>query len=243
MHLDDEQLERMRHGELARDGERSVREHLENCAECRALAAAAVKEEAEVNALLRGLDHAPPRIQAADIAARARSLKSSRMRWAAGLLLAAAAGTAAIAAPGLPVRDWLGDVVERITVRSDAPRKPAAQRDSDSRLAGVAVAPGNALEILFTSRQAAGEIRVSITEDSDVFIRTATGAATFSSDAGRLVIDNKRSSAAFDIGIPRAAPRVEIRVDGIRVFLKQLASITAVARENGEGRYVLPLSP
>jgi hypothetical protein len=245
VHLDDEQVARLLHGELGADTERMVREHLVTCQECRSLVAEAEKDEAEIYGLFRALDHAPPRVDASTIAVRAGTHRSVRIRWAAGLLVAAVAGSAAIAAPGLPVRGWLRAALERITPRTNVPQiaTPRATSDAAPGLAGIAVAPGQDLQILFTSAQSSGDARVSLTNDAEVIVRTATGAATFTSDAGRLVIDNKGSASAFEILIPRSAPRVEIRVGSARIFLKQNARITAAIPVSPEGVYVLPLKP
>jgi hypothetical protein len=56
------------------------------------------------------------------------------------------------------------------------------------------------------------------------------------------MIDNRGSSASFEIHIPRAAPSVEIRVDENRIFLKDGDRITPVAPIGSHGPYLLPLT-
>ncbi len=74
-------------------------------------------------------------------------------------------------------------------------------------------------------------------------VRAPIGAASFTSAADRLVITNSGSGATFEIEIPRKAPRVEIRVAGHRIFLKDGSRVlTESLAENGN-RYLLPLSP
>jgi len=105
----------------------------------------------------------------------------------------------------------------------------------DPGVAGIAVAPGRALVILFTSPQVEGQAQVSLTDGTEVVVRAPSGTATFTADVDRLVIDNPGSRATFEIQIPRAAPWVEIRVQGVPIFLKEGSRVT--------GSYLLPLTP
>lgn len=218
-HLDEEQVQRLLHRELAPPQERAIREHLAECLACRGRFAAVQQDEDEVHALLRHLDHPPPRVDAHAVAARARAREVRWVRWAAGVGLALGLAGAAYAAPGSPLPAWVEVVVEWMSGGS-------AQTPADPGGAGIAVAPGRALVILFTSPQAEGHAQVSLTDAVDVAVRAPSGAATFTADVDRLVIDNSGSAATFDIQIPRAAPRVEIRVAGVRVFLKEGPRVT-----------------
>ncbi|HEV2017152.1 MAG TPA: zf-HC2 domain-containing protein [Gemmatimonadaceae bacterium] len=220
MHLDDEQVERVRHGELPRELEKSIREHLAGCSECRSRVAEGQRDEDWVYSMLRVLDHPPGRIDANAVVARAGGTGLGRWRWAAALLVAVSVGSAAFAMPGSPVRGWVREALEWIAPRGNSPSPIPTQSPRQPAVAGVGVVPGRALLILFTSPQSSGEARVSLTDGSEVVVRTQSGAATFTSDPGRLVIDNRSSTAMFEIQIPRVAPRVEIRVNGVRVYLK-----------------------
>ncbi|MGH7672815.1 MAG: zf-HC2 domain-containing protein, partial [Gemmatimonadales bacterium] len=100
MHLDDEQVQRLLHRELAPPVETSVRAHLAQCASCRGRVAEAEREETEVYALLRHVDDPPPPVDARAVVARARARGLGRLRWAAGVLLALGLAGAAYAAPG-----------------------------------------------------------------------------------------------------------------------------------------------
>ena len=108
-------------------------------------------------------------------------------------------------------------------------------------MAGVAFAPGQRFVIVFTSSETEGEAHVRLTDGLELVVRAPSGAATFSSDADRLVIDNRRGTATFEIQIPRTAPRVEILVDGMRRFVKDGDRITA-NEPGAPGLYVIPLS-
>ncbi len=204
------------------------------------------RDEDEIYALLRHLDHPPPRVTATMIAARVRRGGFDGRRWAAGILLASTLAGAAYAAPGSPVRGWISAAVERVAGRDEPPRAPLAPAEeppgSQSSASGIAVAPGRELLILFTSPQPAGQARVTLTDASEVIVRASSGGASFTSEIDRLVIDNRGSSSDFEIQIPRAAGRVEIRVAGDRIFLKSGPRITSGASMPSPGSYLLPLT-
>lgn len=222
MHLDEEQVQRLLHHELPPAAETAARAHLAACSDCRGRAAEAERDEQEVHALLRALDHPVPRLDPESVAARARAhgFVPPRVRWAAGILLALGLAGVAYAAPGSPLRRWAQAVAERLGGSSRRPPVAPTALIPDSG-AGIAVVAGPELVILFTAPQPAGQAQVSLTDGAEVVVRAPIGAATFTFDVGRLVIDNRGSSATFTIQIPHAAPLVEIRVAGQRVFLKE----------------------
>jgi hypothetical protein len=254
-HLDEEQVQRLLHGELTRALEITAGEHLAVCAPCRERVAVARREESEVHALLAALDHDPPRIRAGAIVSAARARASAWRRRAAGLLVAMGAAGAAYALPGSPLPGWVSSVVERIGSLADTssrspavpppagpetPPDPRGSREESS--GGIAVAPGNTLLILFTRSQGEGGVLVSLSDGEEVRVLAPAGAATFTSDVNQLVIDNPGSTATFEIAIPRHAPRVEVRVAGKKIFLKDGPHISAGTEASGDS-YSLPLSP
>ena len=246
MHLDEEQVQRLLHGELPRATETSAREHLARCADCRQRVAEGKRDEDEVYALLRAVDVPPPAIDAEAVAARARAHDFGLKRWAAGILLALCIGGAAYAVPGSPLPALVGAVVEWMGGRPESPPTTTSpEAPPDASIAGIAVVPGEGLLIQFTSAQTEGVAHVSLTDGAEVVVRAPIGAATFSSDADRLVIDNAGSSATFEIQIPRAAPRVEVRVSGNRIFLKEGPRVTTGASGLADalGPFHLPLTP
>jgi hypothetical protein len=247
MHLDLEQVQRHLHGELSPPAEASVREHLAGCADCRGRVVDAEREEDEVFALLRGLDHSPPRVSAHELAARANARRFNPNRWAAGLLVALGLAGAVYAAPGSPLKAWAkaaaGWIEARLAPAPVAPVPEVPPPAEDRGASGIAVAPGLKLVILFTSHQAEGQAQVSLTDGDQVVVRGPIGAATFTSDADRLVVNNHGSPATFEIQIPRAAPQIEIRVEGDRIFLKEGSRITTPKSVEGPGPYLLPLTP
>jgi hypothetical protein len=132
--------------------------------------------------------------------------------------------------------EWLGNRVEPAPAHQ--PSTPEAPG-----VAGIAVDPGPNLVIAFTSLQPAGQVRVQLTDSGEVVVRAPAGAATFTSHVTRLVIDNRDQVATFDIQVPRSAPRVEILVDGSRIFLKVGSRVTTDDSTAQTAPYLLPLNP
>ena len=204
-------------------------------------------DERELDALLRPLDHPAPPVSAAALAARARSrVRRGRYRIAAGLVLSLGIVGIAYAAPGSPLRALVAAATGRTgSGPRNAPAPPAGVEPS--AVAGIAVDPGRDLVILFTSARSDGVVRVSLTGGRQVVVRAPIGAATWTSDEARLVVDNRGDgggvAATFEIEIPRAAPRVEIRVAGVRAFLKEGARIASAGGPDPAGVHVLSLAP
>jgi hypothetical protein len=246
MHLDEDRLQRLLDGELPAADEASVRAHLFGCTECRRRVAEARRETAEVEFLFGALDHETPPVAAQAVidAARAVAPRPRDSWWArvaAGFAIAAILAGAAYAIPGSPLRGWVTAVVQWVGTRSgpDA-RSPSAPAVGT---AGIAVAPGASFVIEFTTFQRAGTAHITLTDTIDLTLHAIGGAATFDSDLDRLVVDNRGSSAEFQIEIPRTAPRVEIRLGGEAAFLKSGSAITTRATRVAPEAYQLPLTP
>jgi Putative zinc-finger len=242
MHLDQEHIERLLHGELPPVAREELREHLAGCGLCRERLNGAERDETEIFALFRHMDYPPPIVSAEAVAARARSSGLVWRRWAAGVVLFVGLAGAAYATPGSPLREWVNSAAAWIAgldrQAPPAPRVPAP----DSGVAGVAAPPGRSFIIAFESPEAGGRVRVALTEGDEVTVRAPSGAAGFTSAADRLLIDSGNTGATYQIEIPRAAPRVEIRVGGNRIFLKEGSRVLAESlAENGD-LYLLPLS-
>jgi hypothetical protein len=234
MHLDDEQIQRLLHGELPAAAQHGVREHLGGCARCRESVDNARRDEGEIFALLRQVDHPPPMVSAEAVARRARIAGIAWGRWAAGILLFVGIAGAVYAAPGSPLRDWVRSAAAWIRT-SEPPIQVSAPTESpDARVAGIAAVPGREFVIVFESPEPGGEARITITAGMEITVRAPVGAASFTSAADRLIIANSSSGASYQIEIPRTAPRVEIQVAGKRVFLKEGSRI---------GKLLIPLSP
>jgi hypothetical protein len=132
-------------------------------------------------------------------------------------------------------------VVHRIVATLQGHRETRAPASSaESSQAGIAVPPGEHLVIVFSRSLPRGEARVVLTDSDDVVVRTLDG-ATFTSDADRLLIDPERPASRFDIGIPRTAPLVEIKVGSRRIFLKDGSGIRADVAQSEDQSYRLVL--
>src|SRR5258705_1707438 len=230
VHLDEEQIQRLLHRELPAPAEKSAREHVAGCAECRRRLAEAEREENEVDALLRAVAVPPPAIRVEALGLRAElsgaEVRTRRPAWrrrAAGFLLAAGIAGAAYAVPGSPVRGWVHAITQKLGGRpeSSSPGGAHAPGRPTTGVSGIAVLPGQRLVILFTRPQAEGVARVSLIDGTEVQVQAPAGAASFTTKAEYILIGVRDASAAFEIRIPRSAPSVEIRVGDDRVFLKE----------------------
>ena len=240
MHLDEEQLQRLLHGELG-SREAAAREHLEACPECRYRVTEAEGEESWVFDRLHRLDHATPKVSA-QMVSRSRAGTSYRQRLAAGIFLAVVATGAAYAIPGSPLPRVVNRIIQAVNGRSSRQVAiPMTRSPVPGAQAGIVVAAGERLLIVFPLVQSGGEATVSLTEGPDVVVRAPDGAA-FTSDVDRLLIDSVSPGGRFEIQIPRTAPLVEIRAGGRRLFLKKLSRIVTDAPPDDEGNYRLPLS-
>jgi hypothetical protein len=242
MHLDEEQLQRLLHRQLPSRAARSARDHLAECGDCRERFVTAERDDNAVLALLREVDHEVPVVDPEALVARLRWTGAGWGRWAAGFLLLVGIAGAAYALPGSPVRQWVRSAVAWIA--GSGPR-PSSTRAEVSTLpvAGIAAVPGPRFVIAFQSPEPGGHARVSLTDGKHVTVRAPSGAAGFTSAANRLVIANTGRGATFEIEIPRSAPRVEIRVAGARIFLKDGSRVTSDWPATVEGGYLIPLSP
>lgn len=237
MHLDDELIQRFLHREVPPQEEVEVSEHLSVCAACGARVAAADGEETRLFALLRAVDHPPPRITSAEIMRRARGRNPMWMR-AAGILVVLGLAGVAYAAPGSPLRDFVAGM---FSPPGEAPATSPAAR-APARAAGIAVPPTSRFTIVIDGEPVNGIARVSVDDGSEVVVRTVDGSAVFTAGIDRVLIGDIDASTTLDIVIPRAAPWVEVRLRDRRVFLKEGAAIVAMLERDGSGRYLLQLS-
>jgi hypothetical protein len=256
MHVDEERIQRLLDGELDPQAQRVVEDHLAACAACARLVADARRESCAVAAHLKALDSPLPALDARTIAALAASDRRRRggprvprLRQAAAILLVFGLGGAAYAFPGSPVRAWVDGAL--VWVRSGAratdPESPRSDRGDLRRVAepdsaGIALTPGPDLVIEFLNPEPGGRAQVSWAAGGDVVVRAIPNVASYTSDEGRLRIDNRGAEDRFDIRIPRSAPHVEILVAGKRVFLKRGARITTALIPDAAGVYEFPLS-
>jgi hypothetical protein len=242
MHLDDERVQRLLHGELG-SADAVIGEHLSTCAECGSRLTEAKQDEQWVLERLQELDHARPRVSLDRITAASRRRAPGWSRMAAGIAIVLAAAGVAYAMPGSPLPRALERLVGRLSPAGEPPPVPTPPRQPVVPQAGIAVNPGNRLTIVFAAGRPDDVAIVSLSDSGEVSIRASGGTTTFTSDVGRVTIDHSGPPATTDILIPRWAPRVEIRARDRRIFLKKDSSIVSLARPDPEGRYHLPLTP
>jgi len=251
VHLDEEQVQRLLHGELSPRVERSAREHVAGCGDCRRHLAEAEREESEVLALLRAVDDPLPlRTSAGGVAAMAELASAPAhardlawFRRAAGIIVAVGIAGAAYAVPGSPVRGWVHAIVQKLGGRPETSGVAPAPGGSPAQGSGISVLPEQKLLILFKSDQGDGQVFVSLTDGTEVQVHAPTGAATFTSGVGQLVIDVRDPSATFEIEIPGSAPWVEIQAGTDRIFLKEGARVTTSGSKRAVGGYLLRFAP
>jgi anti-sigma factor RsiW len=243
MHLNDEQIQRLMHGELAASSQDAIARHAAECPACAQALAQARREEAAIFDLLEHVDHETPMVHAASFATPARPRSSTWTRWAAGIVVATALAGGAYAIPGSP----LPELVKRLAALMTGERpEPPANGDVSTPAApatsGIAVPAGERLLIEFASAQDSGAVTVSFTDDTLVRVRVLGGSAAFTTDAGRLEIANTGSSADYEIDIPRSAPWVEIRVVSASRLQKDGEKILSASPADAHGRHRLSLA-
>jgi hypothetical protein len=246
MHLDDEQVQRLLHGELEPAGERQARQHLGACNDCRTLVDEARAEEHRIFSLLREVDHPPPVADPRVVLDAGSRPRTQWGRWAAGILLVAAAGGAAYATPGSPLPAALDRLMAMLApsqprAGTDTAATDTAAADTAPPGAGIAVTPGDRLTIRFLVEGDSVFATLWLTDADEVVVRAVTGAATFSSDVDRLLV-RSAGTAGFEILIPRSAPWVDVLAGDTLVFRKQAARLVTRTGPGADGRYRLILS-
>jgi len=245
-HPPDEDIQRLLDGERTAVLEAPMRAHLARCEDCRDRVEDSRRDKAEIETLLRLVDHPAPRLDAERVTARATWQR--RLPWrrlAAGIVVSLGVAGAAAALPGSPFRRWVVDVANRI-VGSVAPAPavvtPPSPDPAAPNMAGVSLIPDGDIAIIFTSSQKTGMARVAFSFGPELTIQAPPGAARFASEEGRLVVDNAGSSASFDIQLPRSAQRVDILVGGERRFLKDGVRILTAFPSDSSGAFLIPLT-
>ena len=234
-HVDNDAVQRVLHGELDPTAQDRTRAHLVACDECRARVADAQRDENEILQLLHQLDQPVRAVSVAQVRLPARGRSTSVRRIAALLALSAGALAAAYVAPGSPLR------------RGAPSSVPLAPADATPTAAGtpsevgLAVDAGATLSLLFAAPQQRGTAIVSLVDGTALEVRTLEGAARFTVDNHRVLIDNRGSSADFHIRIGRSAPRVDVRIGGRLVLSKKGGQIESSVAVDRAGQYPVTL--
>jgi hypothetical protein len=245
MHLDDEQIQRLLDPSLAASIWVEAGGHLEGCAECRTRVADAEQEERWLFDRLGRLDHSVPAISIRDLMDAGRRRPSRWGRLAAGIALAVGTAGLAYAAPGSPLPRWVHRIAEVIV-----PSRPAHPAVQDTTAhppaavtqAGIAVEPGDRFVVELAPGQSLDSAVMWLTDSAELTVRARGGITSFTSDVGRLGVTHTGAAGILEIQVPRAAPRVELRLGGHQVWLKDRAQIRSATSADAAGRYHVSLT-
>ncbi|HEU4364135.1 MAG TPA: anti-sigma factor [Candidatus Krumholzibacteria bacterium] len=242
MHLDEEHIQRFLHDELDAPSKERLSQHLAECRQCAWNIDEAAREEKAIFDLLRHADHPAPAVHIAAFTGRGRRASAVWGRRAAGIVIVAALAGAAYAVPGSPIPELLKRAVGQITGRPQPPPagEPAPIQPVTS---GISVPADNHFAIHFTAEQDEGVVTVSWTGQAMVVMRVLGGRATFTTDAGRLTIENNGATADYEIEIPRDLQRIEITAGSRSLFLKDGDYQVSPAQRDTQGRIILSLTP
>jgi hypothetical protein len=244
MHLNDEQIQRLMHGELDADSRAAVSRHVAECSDCARALADARREEAAIFDLLGAVDHDAPVVDAATVAGSERGRGAVWGRRAAVIVFVAALGGAAYAIPGSPLPRLVRQLAAVMTgQRAESPAPGDVSTPASPVTSGIAVPAGDPLLISFSAAQDSGGAVVWLTDDSMARVRVIGGKATFTTDAGTLAIANAGSRADYEIELPRGVSRARIRVASWVRFEKDGDRVMTDARADSLGRYRLLLAP
>lgn len=237
MHLNEAQVELYLYDELP-PGERAlVDQHVAECASCRNRLSEARATDAFVHRRLQSLDRESGALALSDVVAAAARPRYA-LRYAAGIALVAVSAATAYAWPGSPIRDWLRNRFDtRAPAGQIAPATPTQSPDAET--VGVALDVGERFAIEFASAQISGVLQITVTEASQLVLRTAGRSVTFSSDVNLLRVRNEGSAADYVIQLPRSLAHADIRVAGRAVFRK--AGPATMPALDPTGRLTLPV--
>jgi hypothetical protein len=239
MHRDVEQVERLAHGELDASREAELRDHLRGCAHCARRLDAAMREDAEIGALLRQLDHPAPIARADALIRRSRGERLGAARIAAGLAFALLTAGVLYAMPGSPL--------PRLLDRAPGPVSPAPptvrveERPPRPAPAGIAIPPGADLTVIFSAGLAGGTATVRLVDAPELSIRGAGDGVEFDLGVDRVTVAGTDAAGDYQVLVPRDAPSVRIRDGATVVWEKSGDRVASVVDPAADGAYVVPV--
>ena len=201
----------------------------------------------DLHGLLAAIDHPPPPLSADAVVALAEArtrmhARRTALRWAAAVMLSVGVAGAAVAASGSPVLRWVTELVQRVSGRREGPAPaPAPQGAQSEKMAGIAVLPGDSFTVTFTAPGAGGVVLVSFHERAEILARARPGAARFTTEPDRLLIEPRAAGDTFALEIPRRAARVELRAGGARLLVVERGRVSPASAADSLGRYVVRL--
>jgi len=244
-HLDEGTIQALVHGELTSTAAADATRHAAGCADCRAEVARARAEDAWAREQLSALDATPPAPDYIAVMHQSHPRASSGT-WRRVAAIALLVGGAGIAWALPAVRTFVGRVVDRPTTGQAPGRLRVATPDSTpgpASAGGIAVRPGARFAVSFEASQSRGEIRIRLEDANELTLVASGGNVPLESRLEELVVSNRGAIADYELTIPSGAPMVEVRVAGVRRFLKQGTTTIAPGAEPSGGRYLISLRP
>lgn len=239
MHLDDESLERLLHGELDPGHEATVRRHLANCPSCEARLEETRDLESRLPGLLATLDHEAPEIDW-NSALRSPSRRArAGSRIAASIAFLLLAGGILYAFPGSPVPGWIDRL--RGSVATGTHPGMGSHSEIETAVSGLSVRPAGPFDIVFEDSQAIGTIRLRLVRTPDVEIRVLGSPVQLESGPDRVTFSNAISESSYEILVPESASSIRVQVDGEEVFRTQRGQVQSAGLPDSTGFYVLDL--
>jgi hypothetical protein len=259
MHLSDEQLERVLHGEEPQSPDSVARAHLADCESCAGRLNAARRDEAEILELLGRVDRVPPTLAVETVAAGARTRRrapnSRQGGWrnrAAAIIATVTLAGVAYATPGSPLPALARRVAALVRGQSATPiESPHADRDSDGAIGtagGMKFTPDVHFTIRYETTGPSDTATVAMVDGTELTIRVPSGTSISSPNDATVVVTARTTAdlsapRRFEIDIPRTAQRVEIFVRNRRVFLRESGTASDGYARDSAGRILIPLKP
>jgi hypothetical protein len=234
MHLDEETLERVLHGELEAEQDAAAREHLSDCMACSAALEESRLRERHVFGLLEALDREAPGLDW-------KAIEAPEPRGSRGLLVAASiacilAAGILYALPDVPLRNWIH------ALGREAPAGATVAPDASPSVSGLSIRPTAPFEIVFAGAQASGVVLVNLSDAPDVEIRVLGDPVGLESGPDQVAVANLGSRSSYAIRLPKAGPTITVRVGESRVLVKSGPGVETAAPRTETGEYRIDLA-
>jgi anti-sigma factor RsiW len=206
------------HGELDGRAAAAIRTHLSGCAECAAIETALRREDADVGALLRVLDHPVPSRSTPALPTPRFRFRNPALAASLALLLA---GVAAAAVPGTALNRWVRGRLEGAppTAPRAAPSVPTTAPTAPGQAAGgIEIPTPRALVLAFALPEPDGMLTVRTTDRADAALRAYGGDVAYEVADGRIQVDNRRPARRYMLEVPAALGRLTVLVADRPVF-------------------------
>jgi anti-sigma factor RsiW len=218
MHPSDAALLALIHDELPSGQATAVRSHVAGCAACQEREAGFRNGDAQIDALLRLLDHPVPARVAPNVRAPRFGVRRTALAASLALFLA---GAAAAAVPGTALNQWfrsrLGSAPP--TAPRAAPPAPTTAPAAPAQVAGgVEIPAPRTLVVTFAEPEAGGVLTVRATSRADASLRAFGGDVGYQVGDGRIEVDNRRPAGRYTLELPATLSRLTVLVADRAVF-------------------------